>query len=143
MPVRSRLVATASICGPKRSRACGGDRQVSQVTTSFRPTQSAFVVSLRVESDSGVHPAIALHAELRVDRFGGLPGDRSGTRTERMCPALRMRDRLRRHSSKEGADYSKHTWRRDGTGVLGDVVSDSVLREWAIAVYADLLRWDP
>ena len=45
--------------------------------------------------------------------------------------------------AKEGADYSKHTWRHHGTGVLGDVVNDSVLRKWAIAVYADLLRWNP
>lgn len=44
------------------------------VTTSFKPTRSWLVVALRVESDSGVHPAIALHGELRVDAFGGRRG---------------------------------------------------------------------
>jgi hypothetical protein len=42
-----------------------------------------------------------------------------------------------------GADPSAHVWSVGGPGVLGDVVPDAVLREWAIAVYAELLRWDP
>jgi hypothetical protein len=45
-----------------------------KVTASFKPTQSAFVVSLLVQSDSEVHPAIALHGELQMDTFGGLRG---------------------------------------------------------------------
>ena len=45
--------------------------------------------------------------------------------------------------SKQGADPASHVWRPDGSGVLGDVVPDSVLRQWAVDVYADLLRWDP
>jgi hypothetical protein len=45
-----------------------------KVTASVDPTQSAFVVSLLVESDASVHPALALHGELRVDSFGGLRG---------------------------------------------------------------------
>jgi hypothetical protein len=43
-----------------------------KVTASVEPTDSAVVVSLHVEVASGVHPAIALHGELRFDAFGGL-----------------------------------------------------------------------
>lgn len=42
-----------------------------------------------------------------------------------------------------GADPSAHKWTHAGPGVLGDVVPDAVLRQWAADVYADLLRWDP
>lgn len=45
--------------------------------------------------------------------------------------------------SEQGADPASHVWRPDGSGVLGGVVADSVLRQWAVDVYADLLRWDP
>lgn len=42
-----------------------------------------------------------------------------------------------------GADPSAHKWTTDGPGLLGDVVSDAVLKGWAVDVYAELLRWDP
>jgi len=42
--------------------------------------------------------------------------------------------------SQQGADASAHVWALDGTGVLGDVVPDSVLRSWAVTVYAELAR---
>lgn len=46
--------------------------------------------------------------------------------------------------AEKGADYAKHVCFQDGSGgVLGDVVYDSVLRNWGVAVYADLARWDP
>jgi hypothetical protein len=45
--------------------------------------------------------------------------------------------------ARQGADYANHVWFADHTGVLGDVVRDSVLRSWAVTVYADLDRWDP
>ena len=45
--------------------------------------------------------------------------------------------------AKQGADASAHVWFPDGTGVLGDVVSDTVLRGWAVNVYTELARWDP
>jgi hypothetical protein len=45
--------------------------------------------------------------------------------------------------ARQGADYSNHVWFLDGTGILGDVVRDSVLRAWAADVYAELERWDP
>jgi hypothetical protein len=44
--------------------------------------------------------------------------------------------------SRAGADFSAHQWSMEGPGVLGNVVSDAVLRQWAVDVYADLLRWD-
>lgn len=45
--------------------------------------------------------------------------------------------------AKIGADASSHVWRGDGSGVFGDVISDSVLRQWTVDVYAELRRWDP
>lgn len=42
----------------------------------------------------------------------------------------------------QGADPFSHVWFHDGTGILGDVVSDTVLRDWAVNVYAELNRWD-
>jgi hypothetical protein len=47
-----------------------------------------------------------------------------------------------RRLSRAGADPSAHQWTADGPGVLGSVVSDAVLRQWAVDVYAALLRWD-
>jgi hypothetical protein len=44
---------------------------------------------------------------------------------------------------QQGADGSSHKWSLDGPGVLGEVVPDAVLRQWATDVYADLARWDP
>ena len=44
-----------------------------KVTTSFKPTKAALVVSLRVHSNSETRPAIALRGELRIDT-GGLRG---------------------------------------------------------------------
>jgi hypothetical protein len=35
-----------------------------------------------------------------------------------------------------------HKWSLDGPGVLGEVVSDAVLRQWATGVYGGLTRWD-
>jgi hypothetical protein len=55
-------------------RLLGANGAGDKVTASFKPTQSAFVVSLLVDSNSGVSPAIALHAELRRYTFGGLRG---------------------------------------------------------------------
>lgn len=45
--------------------------------------------------------------------------------------------------SKTGANPAAHQWSIDGPGVLGDVVSDAVLRQWAVEVYETLARWDP
>lgn len=45
--------------------------------------------------------------------------------------------------AKQGVDAAAHVWWLDHTGVLGDVISDKVLRQWAADVYADLQRWDP
>ena len=45
--------------------------------------------------------------------------------------------------SQQGADPTSHVWFDDGSGVLGGVVADSVLRKWAVDVYAELLDWDP
>ena len=45
-----------------------------KVTTSFKSTKEALVVSLLVESNSGMRPAIALPGELRIDTSGGLRG---------------------------------------------------------------------
>src|SRR5690348_16455732 len=44
---------------------------------------------------------------------------------------------------EQGADASSHVWTREGPGILGDVVYDAVLRQWAADVYAELGRWDP
>lgn len=45
-----------------------------KVTTSVAPNAQAIVVSLHLDTASGVHPAIALHGETRFDTFGGLRG---------------------------------------------------------------------
>jgi hypothetical protein len=45
--------------------------------------------------------------------------------------------------AKQGADAFSHKWAPDGSGVLGDVVPDTVLRQWGVDVYAELSRWDP
>lgn len=42
-----------------------------------------------------------------------------------------------------GANPSAHVWSTSGPGVLGDVVPDAVLRQWAADVYIELGRWDP
>jgi hypothetical protein len=44
---------------------------------------------------------------------------------------------------QQGAEPFSHKWSERGPGLLGDVVPDAVLREWAASVYAELLRWDP
>ena len=44
--------------------------------------------------------------------------------------------------SQRGADFAAHHWSVEGPGVLGEVVSDAALRQWAVDVYADLQRWD-
>lgn len=49
--------------------------------------------------------------------------------------ALAMADR--------GADARDHRWSTRGPGILGTLVSDAALREWTVAVYDDLLTWDP
>ena len=46
-----------------------------------------------------------------------------------------MRDR--------GTDPNSHHWTREGPGVLGDTISDTVLRGWAAAVYSELVMWNP
>lgn len=46
--------------------------------------------------------------------------------------------------AKQGVDPFKHAWQQhSGVGVLGEVVSDAALRQWAIDVYAELGQWDP
>jgi hypothetical protein len=42
-----------------------------------------------------------------------------------------------------GADPGSHAWTQSGPGVLGDVIDDAVLRAWAVAVYDELVTWDP
>jgi hypothetical protein len=44
---------------------------------------------------------------------------------------------------ERGADPGSHRWTLSGPGVLGDVIHDSVLRGWAVAVYDELVTWDP
>lgn len=44
---------------------------------------------------------------------------------------------------RQGAKASSHLWSYSGPGLLGDVVSDAALRQWAVDVYAELQRWDP
>lgn len=44
---------------------------------------------------------------------------------------------------EQGADPSMHTWTASGAGVLGGVVSDAALRQWAVDIYAELRQWDP
>lgn len=48
-----------------------------------------------------------------------------------------------RAMAERGADASDHKWSMDGPGLLGTLVSDAALREWAVAVYDELLTWDP
>jgi len=42
-----------------------------------------------------------------------------------------------------GVEAKLHEWTSTGPGRLGGLVLDSVLRDWATAVYRDLLPWDP
>ncbi len=42
-----------------------------------------------------------------------------------------------------GLDPFAHTWSRGGAGVLGQIVSDAVLQQWANDVYEILSQWDP
>jgi hypothetical protein len=44
---------------------------------------------------------------------------------------------------RQGAVASSHIWSYAGPGLLGDLVSDAALRQWAVDVYAELQRWDP
>jgi hypothetical protein len=41
------------------------------------------------------------------------------------------------------AHRESHIWSYAGPGLLGDLVSDVALRQWAVDVYAELQRWDP
>lgn len=54
-------------------------------------------------------------------------------------PAGRAATNLKR----QGATASSHRWSHAGPGLLGDLISDAVLREWAVEVYCQLKRWDP
>lgn len=47
-----------------------------------------------------------------------------------------------RRLAERGADPAAHHWSVEGPGVLGDVVPDAVLKQWALDVYQTLLRWD-
>jgi hypothetical protein len=48
-----------------------------------------------------------------------------------------------RQMRARGADPGSHSWTQSGAGVLGDVIDDAVLRAWAVAVYDELVTWDP
>lgn len=43
-----------------------------------------------------------------------------------------------------GADPTSHKWAKGtGEGLLGDLITDEALREWAASVYTELRGWDP
>lgn len=106
-----------------------------------------------MEMDAEAHFAlVAARQLLRALRaFDGddrLPGGLSNAQVRDVRDALEHWDspggsEAAKRLMRQGADASAHTWTHDGPGVLGDVVSDAVLRRWAAGVYAELSRWDP
>ncbi len=106
-----------------------------------------------MEMDAEAHLAlVAARQLLRALRaFDGndrLPDGLTSTQVRDVRDALEHWDApggsgAAKRLSKQGASPASHVWRHDGSGVLGDVVSDSVLRQRAVDVYADILRWDP
>jgi len=107
-----------------------------------------------MEMDAEAHFALVaarqLLRALRVfDGVDRLPAGLSNAQVRDVRDALEHwdspggSDAAKRLEQQHGADASSHKWSPEGPGVLGDVVSDAVLRRWATEVYADLARWDP
>ena len=110
------------------------------------------LAGLRAAGNEDVEPAGRLrpvgHYQLRrpcwiadshmdVERALVATGDQERVRDDRSTRSDVQRARL-----PTDLDRGRRRARDDGSGVLGDVISDSVLRPWAVDVYTDLLRWD-
>ena len=72
-------------------------------------------------------PACIPEADLRLVRDALEHWDESGGAAN-----TRMRAR--------GANPQSHAWLLSGPGLLGDVIADSALREWAESVYQELTQ---
>lgn len=100
--------------------------------------------------DGGVVTEVAARQLLRAlrkfDDNQRLPAGLTNAQVSDVRDALEHWDRpgtAADNLSKVGADATNHRWSVEGPGILGDLISDAILRKWAVDVYADLARWDP
>jgi hypothetical protein len=89
-----------------------------------------------------------LRALLAFDGDDRLPDTVPDTRLRTLRDALEHWDEPNGRAAKQmatfGADPSSHKWAKgSGEGLLGDLITDEALREWATSVYAELRAWDP
>ena len=108
---------------------------------------------LLMEMDAEAHFAVVAARQLlrALRAFDGddrLPDGLTNAQVRDVRDALEHWDKAggsdaAKRLSEQGADAFSHKWNTDGTGVLGDVVPDTVLRQWALDVAAELPRWDP
>jgi hypothetical protein len=89
-----------------------------------------------------------LRALRAFDGNDRLPDTLSDDRLRALRDALEHWDepsgRAARLMTAFGADPTSHKWAKgSGEGLLGDLITDEALREWAVSVYAELRSWDP
>ena len=104
------------------------------------------------EMESDAHFALVAARQLvrALRAFDGndrLPDGLSNAQVRDVRDALEHWDeptgRAAKNLERQGATASSHRWSHAGPGLLGDLVSDAALRQWAVDVYAQLQRWDP
>jgi hypothetical protein len=88
-----------------------------------------------------------LRSLMAFDGDGRLPAGLDDSQVRSLRDALEHWDepngRAARQMREGGLDPGAHQWSGDGSGVLGQLVSDADLRAWASAVYEELIEWQP
>jgi hypothetical protein len=88
-----------------------------------------------------------LRALIAFDGDARLPEGMDDAQVRGLRDALEHWDepdgRAARQMRERGVDPGAHQWSGDGAGVLGQLVSDAELWSWAVAVYEELIEWDP
>lgn len=103
----------------------------------------------RVEAERYFTLVAARRLMRALDAFGGglrLPSSLDQQEMIALRDSVEHFDRLtgkaQRKMAALGADPDAHQWKSGGPGVLGGLVSDQALKDWASAVYSELVDWD-
>jgi len=131
-----------------RRRALESNKQVREA--GFYPDEARWPF---MQMDAEAHFALVaarqlLRALRAFDGIDRLPKGLTNAQVRDVRDALEHWDKpggsdAAKRLQAAGADPTAHRFGASGPGVLGDVVSDAVLRQWAADVYAELNHWDP
>ena len=84
-----------------------------------------------------------------LEAFGGglrLPPSLDKHHVLALRDAVEHFDKLTRKAQRKiaalGADPDAHQWTSGGPRLLGGLISDQALKEWAQSVYEELVDWD-